>query len=886
MNAIGFEDFFFAVNGCAPFPWQVRAAERLLRRETFAVTVPTGLGKSAMVDAALWAAGHGAWRRIAFVVDRRIVVDAVYERAKRIEACLAASTDPRMRALAERLGEMQVVRLRGGVFGDDDWVLYPERVSVVLSTVDQIGSRLLFRGYGVGPRRWPMHAGFFASDALVFVDEAHLSNPFLQTLASLRRLGAGIDLVPMSATLATEVAGGAVGLQLDDLALPVVAQRLRARKTATLAEAGASDADFAKAAVAHAQERALQTGVARIAVVVNRVALARRCFDLLRKAGADCMLLTGRVRPTDRDDRLDALLPLVRAGRVRCADDRPLFVVATQTIEVGADFDFDALVTECAPLSALRQRFGRLDRLGERGASAAVVLHREAKDRDDPVYGAALADAWAWLKLRAAEAGNTLDFGLAAFDDLAAAHPPPAEPQRHAASLLPTHVAMLAQTGPYAPELDIGAWLHGATDRAPDVTLVWRDDLDADRPDDWAPAVALLPPMLREALAMPVAAVRRWLTHGRASDQWGDLDASADDDIVGPQAERPVLRWRGPEDSTVVAAGDIRPGDTVVLPASYGGADDWGWAPDSKPPIAAVSDLADRCQAERLQSGASRRGVLRLADGHWPAFGDSAAGLRDQVLALKALESEAATAEDDLEDEVAEARERLIEAAMKSGHPLAATLRDPRVEPHPGGYAIRGTGVEEVGGAIETGRAVTLDIHHADVKRWAVRLAAGDANAAEIVAAAPAHDSGKQDLRMQALLHGSPLRAAAGPVLAKSALRRRDEQIAAWLHSGMPRGFRHEFASLDYETLPDPLVRHLVATHHGYGRPWLVPCEDEAAAGARYAHLAAHWPLAWAEAVARHGPWRLAAMEWLLRAADARASIEEANLKDPRDEAR
>lgn len=883
MSQLSFEAFFQIVNGHAPFPWQARAAERLAQRNTFSVAVPTGLGKSALVDAAIWAAGLGTWRRIAFVVDRRIVVDAVHERAKRIEACLASSSEPSLKAFAKRLGPLQIVRLRGGVFGDDDWVLYPEKLSVVLTTVDQIGSRLMFRGYGVSPRRWPMHAGFFASDTLVIVDEAHLSLPFLQTLQTLRERGAGIDIVPMSGTLPAGLAADAMYLQPDDLALPVVLQRLQARKTALLVETGAGDAEFAQTAVDQAMALAAEPDVARIAVVVNRVALARKCFDRVRKTGAACTLLTGRVRPADRDRQLAQLLPQVLAGRVRTAGEAPLIVVATQTIEVGADFDFDALVTECAPLSALRQRFGRLDRLGERATSNGIILHRAAKDRDDPVYGESLAAAWEWLQSRADESGGSVDFGLAAFDDLLAANAAPEEELRQAASLLPVHVEMLSQTGPFAPEIDIGAWLHGASDRAPDVTIVWRDDLNPLQPEHWAQAVVLVPPMLREGLPMPVAAVRRWLTHARAGDQWSDLGPSVDDDIVGPLTERPVLRWRGTEDCSVVAAPEIRPGDTLVLPTSYGGCDAWGWAPESLEPVV---DLADTCLAERLETGVSRRVALRLTEGHWWAFGAAARALRDQVGDLKALEADAVTSEDDLDEAIGQVRVALVEAVLASGHPLAARLHDPRIEHHPDGVVVRGIGIEEINGAVEAGRAVALDVHHSDVGRWATRLAAGHPNADAIVAAAVIHDAGKAEPRMQTLLHGNRLRAAAGPLLGKSALRRREEQLTALLTSGLPRGFRHEFASLEYESINDPLVRHLVATHHGHGRPWLVPCRDAAAAGARYARLDQHWAGAWAAVSRRHGPWVLAGMEWLLRAADARASIEEMAMEESVDEAR
>ena len=77
-----FERFFTALQGYSPFPWQVRAARLLAGRRTAAVGVPTGLGKSALIDAAVWAAAQGGWRRIAYVVDRRIVVDDLAQRPR------------------------------------------------------------------------------------------------------------------------------------------------------------------------------------------------------------------------------------------------------------------------------------------------------------------------------------------------------------------------------------------------------------------------------------------------------------------------------------------------------------------------------------------------------------------------------------------------------------------------------------------------------------------------------------------------------------------------------------------------------------------------------------------------------------------------------------
>lgn len=876
-----FEAFFQHVNEHAPFPWQRRLAAQLAPGAELAITVPTGLGKSAVVDAAVWAALAGHWRCIVFVVDRRIVVDEVHQRALRISAAL--QNKPELAALRDRLGPLQVIRLRGGLFGDDDWVLYPDRLSVVLSTVDQVGSRLLGRGYGVSPRRWPLHSAFFSSRTLIVVDEAHLSAPFLHTLDTLRRSGADITLLPMSATLA-DTPRQALGLGADDHAHPLIARRLAARKLTRLVDAAGDDARFVGQALAEATALGLGQPGRKLAIIVNRVATARLLYDTLKKRGERCILLIGRSRGLDRERLLAGYLPELGAGRPRSADQRALCVIATQTVEVGADFDFDALVSEAASLSALRQRFGRLDRLGELGETRAVILKRKGK-KPDPIYGEDGTQAWAWLNAQAV--GGTLDMGLAALGTLITANPPPPERPAPIATLLPAHLHLLAQSGPYAPEIDVAPWLHGPQARKVEVTLVWRADLDPSAGEHWRDCVAALPPLRAESLDLPLPAVRRWLRGEHAADDsLCDLDQSPADEGKPPTPASPArlaLRWRGPDDSSLVSADEIHPGDTLIVPAAWGGCDEWGWAPGATRP---VEDLAEASRFASPEGQHTPPPLLRL----WPArlaHLDPRDSLRAALLtALQAWAQLDAQEDGDLQADAEaaldDALHTLRQQLAASPHPWVRQLgADFTIDRYPGGLLLRGAGVAEEHGILETGIPVPLDTHHGDVARWAAALAGPHPQRGAIVAAARIHDAGKREPRMQHMLHGSALAAAAGPLLAKSAQRLPADRLNAYRESGLPRGFRHELASLAYEAPSAPLVRYLVGSHHGYGRPWFVPCADSTADGAAIAALGSGWLALYAALLGEHGPWQLARCEWLLRTADARASIEEAEGAQP-----
>lgn len=199
---------------------------------------------------------------------------------------------------------------------------------------------------------------------------------------------------------------------------------------------------------------------------------------------------------------------------------------------------------------------------------------------------------------------------------------------------------------------------------------------------------------------------------------------------------------------------------------------------------------------------------------------------------------------------------------------------------------------------------VTLAKHSSDVQARATEFARGLGLAEHIIQdlalAGWLHDVGKADPRFQRwLVGGDEVRLAMEPeLLAKSALPSGNarQRSLARERAGYPRGYRHELLSLamasgSVEALERAhdreLVLHLVASHHGWCRPFAPPQDDvhdeevrlhhdgvALAAGTRHRAARLDSPIAdrfWL-LTERYGWWGLAWLEAILRLADHRAS--------------
>ena len=910
-----FVEFFSALWNKSPFSWQKALATRILESRStstdfqgehapsFAdeatqsswpdvIALPTASGKTACMDVALFALAAQsrrldsgqritAPRRIFFVVDRRVIVDEAYERACRLAAKLEQAENGILKTVADDLrriacgavtgfdGErpLAVHALRGGMYRSEAWARNPLQPTIVATTVDQIGSRLLFRAYGRRSGTWPVYAGLIANDSLILLDEAHCAQPFLQTLQAVRRyrtwahepLHRCFHPVIMSATPPPGMNDDEVFRDTSDDGRnpdhPLGRRQLAGKLTALQRVPDAADGVFSKALVRSALN--LQgSGRQAVVVFVNRVATARETHQQLRETEeVEAILLTGRMRPVDKDAVLRRLrdLDLHSDQAVDRRLDKPVIVVATQTLEVGADLDFDGLLTECASLDALRQRFGRLNRMGRRIEAHAMILIRASQAslargaHEDPVYGGALTRTWKWLCDHKNEDGK-VDFGIAQLDRLLSGAGSLADlnaPSADAPVMLPAHVDCWAQTAPKPqPSPDVAHFLRGPRQGAPDVQVCWRADIDlvgADATDDAIEALTLCPPASSEMLPVPIGEFKRWLAGRNADEASTDVEGAHAADTHGKgsievedsrRPDRRIIRWRGTRTSQEDVTSDpilIRPGDVIVIPRTHSGPhSQLGDLPPEASNSPATLDVGDA--AHRL---ARAKPILRLHPDLVDLWPDSVAA---KATAQSLLNNLSQKYEDD-PHEVAEAvRGLLVELSgaehlpdgwdwlpqcakeLEAEFPTVAALRQEcrlvgdrcvilagrrriRNLVHKAAVFSDEDDAAASGISHRDGRPVHLRRHLEGVEEFARRHAAGcglSEELAEAVACAGLlHDLGKADPRFQAMLRGgSPW--LGGEILAKSAgmPKSRAARERARAASRYPAGGRHELLSV------------------------------------------------------------------------------------------
>ncbi|MDR3665910.1 MAG: CRISPR-associated helicase Cas3' [Ignavibacteriaceae bacterium] len=106
----------------------------------------------------------------------------------------------------------------------------------------------------------------------------------------------------------------------------------------------------------------------KVLVVCNRIEKAQNIFELLQKylPDQDILLLHSRFKRIHRNKKEKLLIGLDKTGnptKFFNTSNKSCIVVSTQVIEVSLDISFDILITEAAPLDALIQRFGRINRV-------------------------------------------------------------------------------------------------------------------------------------------------------------------------------------------------------------------------------------------------------------------------------------------------------------------------------------------------------------------------------------------------------------------------------------------------------------------------------------------------------------------------------------------
>ena len=541
-----------AHDGRAPYRWQCRLMRYIVQEGRWPdrIAAPTASGKTSVIDIHVFLnamAGlaedegqeeHELFsclplrriaRRLALTVNRRSLVDDQFDEAN--ELCEKIHKDEAMARYkhglmlrsgahddlpcAEEPAALNVVELRGGIAPQRDWRYYPQTCAVICATPDMFGSRLLFRGYGTSRTMRPMEAGLLAYDTVLVADEAHLSRQLLETARQVGRIEgmaehplgeyvSPLQVVETTATPADENAKqSSVEIEDNDFAVDeALANRLCKPKPVVSDYTSATEKEEIQKIVdtcvglIQNQESggSVETGNGVVGCMVNTVKkakqVAKELSKQLKKAGISHPVAS-YIGPMRAYDKGNVLAAMRNAMSSEASPQSPCCIIGTQTLEVGVDVDFTALVTELAPASALVQRAGRVNRRGLNAQGDVYVFGIDMKQLNAskkaklaaPYDEGDLDNAMTWLEeLPLTDSGLPNISAWSVHQSILQGNHVPAEKPRRLLfqRLEPWDVENLSSTD---EQLSADLRIPGLQQGAADLNLWLRDDLTDDCPD-------------------------------------------------------------------------------------------------------------------------------------------------------------------------------------------------------------------------------------------------------------------------------------------------------------------------------------------------------------------------------------------------------------------
>ena len=939
-----FSDNFVRLTGHSPMRWQDRLFDQFMDRNIpTALDLPTGLGKTSVM--AIWLVARAIAvedvlkaipRRLVYAVDRRAVVDQATEEAEKLRKALEGEAKHLKKSLRLDGGALPISTLRGAHVDNREWLDDPAAPAIIVGTVDMIGSRLLFEGYGVSRKMRPYHAGLLGADTLVVLDEAHLVPPFEALLRSIvirtsefgPRLDGDREIIPPFRLLSLSATGRArtpasdggaeeVTFRLEerDLSDPVVERRLAAKKAISFVKIDDEKDELVEALAQSAWKLSGEgSRPARCLLYCDRREIAERTKKAIetlaegnRKSGipkvrVDTELFVGARRVKERENAKEWLHDHgFLAGSNSPA--KPTFLIATSAGEVGVDLDADHMVCDLVPWERMVQRLGRVNRRGEGDATIVFVHGDEPKPKkpDAPTDQekrqavgfrslAILGELPNLCGGRDASPGALRELKLRAVADEAlgemiekATTP---EPLRPALTRPTVDAWSMTSLENHTGRPGVAPWLRGWAEDDPQTTVIWRAYLPVRQGvADW-PRTSVenkeieeffeaAPPHESEKLETETYRVVEWL-QSRANSLLGREEPGSEEQAEGEDS-----------DSEPLATDDAETGEAEAQLA----------APQAKRlrrnDLVAFVLAPDGGYAAHYSLGVlarERKGKAK-DDFHGGLVGKILVldarfgGIEDGLLKDKGNNHlPTADGSDDWSKE-AGFRVRLSHSAdeeREKGWRFEAEFvlrRDADGDP------VERLIVEHFrdGAQSEEARSVSKPQELAEHQSWAKQKARqiaatiglSDPGANALALAASLHDEGKKAPRWQRAFRAPREMDDAGAYKVFAKTRGPIDQAIL-------DGYRHEFGSLPYlekyaefEALPEDwrdLVLHLVAAHHGQARPMIRTRGCEDMPPSALAERARDVALRFVRLQKRWGPWGLAWWEGLLRAADQQAS--------------